>query len=188
MQGRESLLQAVTRRHFFRNCGSGIGAVALAGLLNENLFGADEPTAEASAVKPPHFAPRAKRVIYLHMAGAPTQLDLFDPKPTLAKFDGQPIPDEYTHGDRFAFIKTTPKALGSPYQFARHGQCGMDISELLPHTARVVDNLAFVRSMHTDHFNHAPAQLFVQTGSQLQGRPSFGSWVTYGIGSENRDL
>lgn len=187
MDGQPNLLQAITRRHFFKHCGSGIGAVALAGLLNEKLF-ADDPGADPLAIRPPHFAPRAKRVIYLHMAGAPSQLDLFDPKPTLVKFNGQPIPEQYTQGDRFAFIKTTPKALGSPHKFARYGQSGMDLSELLPHTAKVVDDLAFIRSMHTDQFNHAPAQLFVHTGSQLQGRPSFGSWVTYGLGSENRDL
>jgi len=142
----------------------------------------------ALAAKPPHFRARAKRVIFLHMAGAPSQIDLFDPKPMLAKHDGQPAPEELIRGERFAFIRGTPKCLKSPYRFERHGRCGMELSELLPHTAGIADDLCLVRSMHTDHFNHAPAQLFVHTGSQLAGRPSMGSWVTYGLGTENQDL
>jgi hypothetical protein len=122
------------------------------------------------------------------MAGAPSQLDLFDRKPKLTEFDRQPIPDSFTKGERFAFIKGTPKILGSPYKFARHGKSGTELSELLPRLATVVDDIAVVRSLHTDHFNHAPAQLFVHTGSQIQGRPSMGSWVTYGLGTENTDL
>ncbi|MCE7974201.1 MAG: DUF1501 domain-containing protein [Leptolyngbya sp. PLA1] len=140
------------------------------------------------AAKPPHFPARAKRVIFLHMAGAPSQIDLFDPKPMLARHDGQPAPEELIKGERFAFIRGTPKCLKSPYRFEKHGRCGMELSELLPHTAGIADELCLVRSMHTDHFNHAPAQLFVHTGSQLAGRPSMGSWVTYGLGTENQDL
>ncbi|HEY8747228.1 MAG TPA: DUF1501 domain-containing protein [Tepidisphaeraceae bacterium] len=185
-------LKALTRRQFFKNCSTGMGAVALASLLNQRASAEptkpQPPAQEPLSIKPPHFAPRAKNIIYLHMAGAPSQLDLFDHKPKLQEFDRQPIPDSFTKGERFAFIKGTPKILGSPYKFARHGQSGTQLSELLPRLATVVDDIAVVRSMHTDHFNHAPAQLFVHTGSQLQGRPSMGSWVTYGLGTENTDL
>ncbi|HEX4792418.1 MAG TPA: DUF1501 domain-containing protein [Humisphaera sp.] len=183
-------LKAITRRQLFRRCGTGMGAIALTSLLNENLFGATSSAPELDPLAPraPHFAPRAKNIIYLHMAGAPSQLDLFDNKPKLAEYNGQPIPDSLTKGERFAFIKGTPKVLGSPYKFARYGQGGVELSELLPHLATVADDIAVVKSMHTDQFNHAPAQLFVHTGSQIQGRPSMGSWVTYGLGTENRDL
>lgn len=185
-------LLALTRRQFFCRCTAGVGAAALASMLGvEGARGAalaggagDGPL----AARPPHFAAKAKRVIFLHMAGAPSQIDLFDPKPMLAKHDGQPAPEELIRGERFAFIRGTPKCLKSPYRFERHGRCGMELSELLPHTAGIADELCLVRSMHTDHFNHAPAQLFVHTGSQLAGRPSMGSWVTYGLGTENQDL
>jgi hypothetical protein len=186
-------LKAVTRRQLFKNCSTGMGAVALASMLNGRLL-ANEAKAKAAApgaplaMKPSHFAPRAKNIIYLHMAGAPSQLDLFDPKPKLNEFDRKPIPESFTKGERFAFIKGTPKILGSPYKFQRHGKSGIVLSELLPGLARVADDISVVRSLHTDHFNHAPAQLFVHTGSQLQGRPSMGSWVTYGLGTENTDL
>jgi uncharacterized protein (DUF1501 family) len=136
-----------------------------------------------------HFAPRAKRIIYLFMAGAPSQLDLFDYKPALQKHDGDEIPQEFIpKGERFAFIKGTPRLLGSPYAFARHGQSGAEISELLPHTAKIADDIAILRSLHTTQFNHAPGQIFMNTGSQVIGRPSLGSWLTYGLGSESRDL
>jgi hypothetical protein len=193
MDPHDELLKAVTRRHFFQCCGSGVGVLALTSLLNERLL-ADEsertasPAAGPMAPRPPHFAARAERIIYLHMAGAPSQLELFDHKPCLAEQNGEPIPDDVVRGERFAFIQGKPRLLGSPYRFARHGACGAEISELLPHTASVADELAIVRSMRTDQFNHAPAQLFVHTGSQLAGRPSMGSWVTYGLGSENHDL
>ena len=134
------------------------------------------------------FAPKAKRVIYLFMAGAPSQLDLFDPKPELTKHDGQDIPEEFVKGERFAFIKGTPKLLGSPFKFKQHGQSGAEISELLPHLAKVADDIAIVRSMQTTQFNHAPAQIFMNTGHQVIGRPSLGSWLSYGLGSENSDL
>ncbi|CAG0959861.1 hypothetical protein PHYC_00665 [Phycisphaerales bacterium] len=180
-------LLAITRREFFARSVTGVGAIALASLLNESAGRAaqpDSPMLERS----PHFAPKIKRVVFLHMAGAPSQLDLFDPKPLLTELDGQPCPADIIKGERFAFTRGTPRVLRSPFTFARHGQCGAEISELLPHTASIADDLTIIRSMRTDHFNHAPAQLFVHTGSQLVGRPSMGSWVTYGLGSRNQDL
>ena len=168
------MLQEITRRHFFQQSGFGIGYAALRSLL-------DQPRQDVPA--------RAKRVIYLFMAGAPSQLDLFDHKPALREHDGSAIPDEFLpKGERFAFIKGTPKLLGSPYQFARHGASGAEISELLPHTAKIADDIAIVRSLHTTQFNHAPGQIFMNTGSQVIGRPSLGAWLTYGLGSESRDL
>src|SRR5580765_1489848 len=147
-------LKAITRRQLFRRCGTGMGAIALTSLLNNNLFGATASTSSLDPLAPkaPHFSPRAKNIIYLHMAGAPSQLDLFDPKPKLNEFDRQPIPESFTKGERFAFIKGTPKILGSPYKFQRHGESGIVLSELLPGLAKVADELAVIRSMHTDHF------------------------------------
>jgi len=174
-----ALLAASTRRHFFKQSGFGIGAAALSGLLR-----ADTPT----SAKAPMFAAKAKSVIYLFMAGAPSQVDLLDPKPTLQKYDGQNIPDEFVKGERFAFIKGKPKLLGSPFEFTRCGQSGAEVSELLPHLKSVADDIAVVRSMHTTQFNHAPAQIFMNTGFQIIGRPSMGSWMTYGLGSECKDL
>ena len=136
----------------------------------------------------PHFAPRAKRVIYLHMAGSPPTLDLFDYKPELVRRHGEPCPDSFLKGKRFAFTSGVPTLLGTPRQFAQHGDCGMWVSDALPRLAKLTDKLTFVRSMWTDQFNHAPAQLLLYTGSPRQGRPSMGSWATYGLGSENRDL
>jgi hypothetical protein len=189
MQNRQEDLQQITRRHFFKQAGFGIGSLALASLLNENLFA--EPAQSAQnpfAPKPPHFAPKVKNIIYLFMAGAPSQIDLFDYKPKLKQYNGQDIPEEFIKGERFAFIKGTPKLLGSPYEFKPRGQSGAYISELLPHTAGVADDLAIIRSMHTTQFNHAPAQIFMNTGHQIVGRPSVGSWLTYGLGTESRDL
>lgn len=182
-------LLAVTRREFFCRCTAGVGLAALSTMLGEAALGA--PPGEAPdplAVRPPHYAPRAKRVIFLHMAGAPSQIDLFDPKPALERYDGEPAPAELIKGERFAFIRGTPTCLKSPYRFEARGKCGMEMSELLPYIGSIADDICLIRSMHTDHFNHAPAQLFVHTGSQLAGRPSMGSWMTYGLGSENRDL
>jgi hypothetical protein len=175
----------VTRRTFLRRAGLGFGAIGL-----QSLLAGSQPGAGASphAVRPPHFAPRAKRVIYLHMVGAPSQLDLFDHKPALAKHDGQPCPDEFIRGKRFAFLRGHPTIAASRYRFQHYGKSGAEISELLPNLARVADELAIVKSVHTDEFNHAPAQLFLHTGFGRLGRPSFGSWVTYGLGSENEDL
>ncbi|MEW5974982.1 MAG: DUF1501 domain-containing protein [Acidobacteriota bacterium] len=184
------VLKAITRRHFFRDCGLGLGVTALASLLCEPADAAEPGRSSAGSLasKSPHHPPKAKNVIYLFMAGAPTQLDLFDYKPYLNRYNGDAIPEEIVKGERFAFIKGTPKLLGSPYRFSRHGRTGAELSELLPHTARIVDDIAIVKSMTTDAFNHAPAQLFVNTGATQLGRPSMGAWVTYGLGSESQDL
>ncbi|MGH9843937.1 MAG: DUF1501 domain-containing protein, partial [Blastocatellia bacterium] len=176
----------VTRRHFFKDCGVGIGSIALTSLLNDNLFGQSAIRNPQSAIR--HFAPKAKNVIFLFMAGGPSQLDLFDPKPLLTKYNDKPIPEELVKGERFAFIKGTPLCLGSPFKFAKHGQSGAVVSELLPHLAKHADELAVIRSMQTTQFNHAPAQIFMNTGHQIIGRPSMGSWLLYGLGSENKDL
>ena len=184
---RQEALKFITRRHFFKQATYGIGQVALAALLDERLF-ADPAPQNPLAPKRPHFAPKAKSVIFLFMAGAPSQLDLFDYKPALVKYNGQPIPDEYVKGERFAFIKGTPKLLGTPHTFAPQGKCGQMMSNLMPHLAEVADELAVIRSMRTEQFNHAPGQIYMNTGVQLIGRPSMGSWITYGLGTENSDL
>src|SRR5947207_2660907 len=180
-------LRAITRRHFFRQSGFGIGGLALTSLLDHPVFAqkAENPLAP----KAPHFAPKAKNIIYLFMAGAPSQLDLFDNKPTLQTHDGQEIPAEFIpKGERFAFIKGTPRLLGSPFTFKRYGQSGAELSELLPHLATIADEIAIVKSVNTTQFNHAPGQIFMNTGSQVFGRPSIGSWLTYGLGTDSRDL
>src|SRR5919201_1021362 len=182
-----TVLREITRRHFFKQSGFGIGGLALSALLDEKLFAQQPPSQLAS--RAPHFAPKAKQIIYLFMAGAPSQIDLFDPKPTLQQHNGEEIPAEFIpKGERFAFIKGTPRLLGSPFTFGRHGQSGAELSELLPHLATVADDIAIVRSVHTTQFNHAPEQIFMNTGSQVFGRPSIGSWLTYGLGSDSRDL
>jgi hypothetical protein len=187
----DSPIARQTRRHFFRDCGVGLGKIALASLLANDLAGqasAAEPAASPFAPKSPHFPATAKRVIYLFMAGAPSQLDLFDYKPKLAELQGKPIPPSVIKGQRYAFIQPDAAVLGPQYKFARHGESGAEISEILPHLPKVVDDLAFVKSVHTDLFNHAPAQLFMNTGDGVPGRPSMGSWLSYGIGSEANDL
>ncbi len=181
-------LRGATRRHFFRECGVGVGKIALASLMMESGLLAAPPAVDPLAPRPPHFAPKAKRVIYLFMAGAPSQLDLFDHKETLKKYDGQPVPAEVVKGQRYAFIRPDASLMASRFRFARHGRCGSELSEMLPNLAKVVDEIALVKSMHTDQFNHAPAQIFINSGSSLPGRPSMGSWVTYGLGSEASDL
>ena len=132
-----------------------------------------------------HFAPKAKRVIFLHMAGAPSQLELFDYKPELTKLDGKPCPEEFLEGKKFAFIQGVPKMLGSVYPFHKAGETGQWISDRLPHTEKIIDELCVIKSMHTDQFNHAPAQLLMHTGNANLGNPSIGSWVTYGLGAEH---
>jgi len=180
-------LRDITRRHFFKHSGFGIGALALSALIDDTLFAEQAPS--PLAPRPPHFAPKAKNIIYLFMAGAPTQVDLFDYKPALQKHNGEEIPAEFVpKGERFAFIKGTPRLLGSPFTFSTHGQSGAELSELLPHLATIADQIAIVRSVHTTQFNHAPGQIFMNTGSQVFGRPSIGSWLTYGLGSDSRDL
>jgi hypothetical protein len=179
-------LRAITRRHFFKQSGFGIGGLALSALLDEKLFAQGH---SPLAWRAPHFAPKAKHVVYLFMAGAPTQLDLFDNKPALQKHDGQEIPAEFIpKGERFAFIKGTPRLLASPFAFKKYGESGAELSELLPHLATIADEIAIVRSVHTTQFNHAPGQIFMNTGSQVFGRPSIGSWLTYGLGSDGHDL
>lgn len=172
------------RRAFLRQSGLSLGSAAL-GLL---LGGGSSATAAAGRDLLPHFARRAKHVIYLHMIGAPSQLDLFDHKPALQEYDGQPCPEELTRGKEFAFIGGELTLAGSPYRFGRHGESGQTISELLPHLAGVADDIAIVRSVRTEEINHAPAQMFLHSGFSGGGRPSFGAWVTYGLGSESEDL
>ncbi len=179
--------QNVTRRAFLKRSGLGFGAMALSSLLADS-FAADLSPSSGAGIRAPHFAPRAKRVIYLHMVGAPSQLDLFDSKPALQKYDGKPCPDDFIRGKRFAFLRGHPNIAASRFAFERHGRSGAELSILLPHLAKVADELAIVKSLHTDEFNHAPAQLFLHTGFGRLGRPSVGSWVTYGLGSENQDL
>jgi len=182
----------ITRRHFFSQCGIGVGKIALAGLLADGLgrparAGGTTPTGPL-APRPPHFPGKARAVIQLFMAGAPSQLDMFDHKPKLAAIEGKPIPPEVIGGQRYAFIRPDAAVLGPRFRFSRHGRCGAELSEVLPHLATVVDEIAIVRSCRTDQFNHAPAQLFMNCGFAQPGRPSLGSWVTYGLGSESDEL
>lgn len=174
------------RRGFLGASGFSLGSIALAEMISqEATFAAEQ---NPLAPRQPHFAPRAKHVIYLHMVGAPSQLDLFDPKPELVKRHNQPCPEEVTRDRDFAFIGKTSTLAGSPWVFHPHGQSGQMMSELLPHLASVADELAVIRSMHTDEINHAPAQMFLHSGFGRGGRPSLGSWVTCGLGSESQDL
>ncbi len=173
----------IARRHFLHDCGIGLGKIAFAGLLTD-AFAASNPF----AVKQPHFTPKAKRVIHMFMAGAPSHLDLFDYKPALAKLEGKPLPPSVIGGQRYAFIRPDAAVMGPQFKFAKHGQCGAEIAEVLPHLAEVVDDICFVRSVKTDQFNHAPAQIFFNTGFSQPGRPSLGSWALYGLGAETQDL
>ena len=190
MDLRLARLQQMTRRHFVRESQLGLGAVALASLLARD---APADTGKDRAMDPlaprkSHFAPRATRVIYLHLTGSPPHLDLFDYKPELVKRDGQPCPETFTKGKRFAFTSGTPKLLGTPRKFAQHGQSGVWMSDAIRRLHAVADELCVVQSMHTDQFNHAPAELLLYTGSPRSGRPSMGAWVTYGLGTENENL
>jgi Protein of unknown function (DUF1501) len=184
----EQFLQEQTRRHFFRQCGVGVGAMALADLVASSANA--DPSGNPLAPKPPHFPPRAKRVIYLFMAGGPSQLDMFDHKPALNRLNGQPIPPSYLEGKRFAFMDSSHRInlLGTRRSFDQYGQSGAWVSDLLPYTSKIVDELTFIRTCKTDLFNHAPAKLFMNTGTGQFGRPSMGSWLTYGLGSECKDL
>jgi hypothetical protein len=174
----------LTRRHFLRDGALGLGAVDLA-----SLSGTAEPArSDPLAPQPPHFPAKAKNIIVLHMSGAPPHLDMFDYKPELVKRTGENCPDSLLKGQRFAFTSGVPKLLGTPQKFARHGKSGAWISAALPELAKVADDLTFIKSMYTEQFNHAPAELLLYTGSPNQGRPSAGSWVTYGLGSESKDL
>lgn len=184
--------QRLARRDFFASCGLSMGSIALGQLMaRDGLMAADSDVATSInplAPRPPHFAPKAKRVIHLFMAGAPSQLELFDYKPKLQKLDGESIPQSFIENKRFAFLKADPKLLGTRRKFDRHGETGSEISECMPHLASVCDKVAFIKTMATDVFNHGPAKLFFNTGSPHYGRPSIGAWVTYGIGSESQDL
>ncbi|MGV3772883.1 MAG: DUF1501 domain-containing protein [Verrucomicrobiales bacterium] len=177
----------ISRRYFFKDCGVGLGAMALAQLLGATVTGA-EATVDPLATKNPHFKPRAKRVIYLFQAGAPSQLELFDHKPTLTKYDGKTVPPEIVKDQIYAFIRPDSALLASTFKFHKHGKSGAEISEALPHLSKVADDITIIKSMNTHAFNHAPAQILMNTGSTLFGRPSLGAWVTYGLGSESQNL
>lgn len=182
-------LQHQTRRHFLNNCSIGLGGLWLASQTNPALGAAlHKDPASHFAPAAPHFAPKAKRIIYLHMAGAPSQLELFDHKPELGKLDGKDCPSEFLEGKQFAFIQGVPKMLGSVFPFHKAGQSGQWISDRMPHLEGVIDEICFIKSMWSDQFNHAPAQLLLHTGSQNPGSPSAGAWTTYGLGSENQNL
>jgi hypothetical protein len=176
-----------SRRWFLRECGLGIGKVAAASLLTNALLPGARAM-EALTPKQPHFTGKAKRVIHLFMSGAPSQLDLFDNKPELAKLEGKPLPPSVIGGQRYAFIRPDAAVLGPRFKFSKAGQAGAEISEMLPHLREVVDDICIVKSMKTDQFNHAPAQIFLNTGFAQPGRPSLGSWTIYGLGSETQNL
>ena len=192
-EANEMAMRFFTRRHFLRESAMGLGALALGSLLGcsssssktvENVFDPANPLMP----RMPMFPGKAKSVIYMHMAGAPSQLELFDYKPELMKLDGQECPPSLLEGKRFAFIRGVPKMLGPQASFRQHGQSGAWVSENLPHFSTVVDEVSFLKAMTTDQFNHAPAQLLMHSGSARLGRPSMGSWVTYGLGTENQNL
>src|SRR6185503_3730803 len=188
---RSEAAKYITRRWFFRQCGVGLGSVALASLLGaEKAHATGQPTAARNALAPraSHYAGKAKRVIYLFMGGAPSQLDLFDFKPSLKKYNGQPVPKEVVMGQKYAFIRPDAALFASDFKYARHGECGLELSEALPHLAEVADDIALVKSMHTEAFNHAPGQVMMQTGSMQFGRPCLGAWTLYGLGSESHNL
>jgi hypothetical protein len=188
---RREQLNQITRRHFLRDCTTGLGGMWLAsqGLASATgkpaiLRNTDDPLVSLA----PALAPKAKRVIFLHMVGAPSQLDLFDYKPELKRLNGQECPKEFLEGKRFAFIQGVPKMLGPQFEFNQYGKCGAWVSDRLPHIARHVDKMCFIKTMQTDQFNHGPAELLVHTGNQNLGYPSIGSWVTWGLGTDNRNL
>lgn len=192
----EARLSAITRKHFLFECVAGVGGIALGAMFGGCMrfpvpgrqAGIPADITEPLTPKIPHDAARAKSVIYLHMAGAPSQLELFEYKPTLNKFHNQPCPESLLQGKKFAFIKGIPKMLGSQADFKQHGESGAWVSDLLPHFSTVVDQVSFLKAVHTEQFNHGPAQLFMHTGHARLGRPSIGSWVTYGLGTENSNL
>ena len=180
---------STSRRWFLQQCGVGLGGIALSRLLdNQALASPSGLAADPLLAKQPHFQPQAKNVIFLFMAGAPSHLELFDNKPELTKFDGTIPPAELLAGYRAAFINPSSKLLGPKFKFSRHGECGAELSELLPHMAAIVDDITFIKSMTTDAINHAPGQILMNTGSQQFGKPSLGAWSLYGLGSESRDL
>ncbi|MCC6232676.1 MAG: DUF1501 domain-containing protein [Verrucomicrobiales bacterium] len=177
-------LRNSTRRRFLKDCAAGVGSLALASLLDQRVLAAAAPAASPQ----PHFAPKAKNIIYLFQSGGPSHLDLFDPKPELNRRHGQQVPEELVKNIRLAQIGKQASLLGSPYKFAQHGKSGAWISELMPHLAGIVDEVCFLRGFYSEAFNHDPATIFMNTGAQLAGRPAMGSWFSYGLGSENKDL
>jgi hypothetical protein len=186
-------LKLATRRHFFGQCGVGIGAIALNQLLARDGIAAPTPTVKLDPANPlapraGHFAPKVKNVIYLFMAGAPSQLELFDDKPKLRELHGQPPPPSLLEGKRFAFLKGNETLMGSKRRFERVGECGLTLSEMLPHFRQIVDEVCWLQGLTTDVFNHGPAKLFMNTGFPAPGRPAMGAWVTYGLGSESQNL
>ena len=191
MTQEDLLLRFVTRRHFFNRCGVGLGKLALLSLLSDDIF-AEPAGANPMQARPGHFPAKARNVIYLFMAGGPSQLELFDFKPSLQKYNNQAVPDSLIAGKRFAFMdsftKDKPKLLGTSRAFKQHGHGGAWVSDLLPHVAGISDEVCFLKGVSTENFNHGPAKCFVNTGSTRFGRPSMGSWITYGIGSESSDL
>ncbi|HVZ98303.1 MAG TPA: DUF1501 domain-containing protein, partial [Chitinophagaceae bacterium] len=193
-EANERVLHFYTRRHFIKESAMGLGALALGSLLHSCGFGSSSGNnivfdpAHPLAPKMPMFPGKAKSVIYLHMAGAPSQLELFDYKPDLMKLDGQDCPKSLLEGKRFAFIRGIPKMLGPQAKFAQHGESRAWVSENMPHLSTIVDEITFLKACTTDQFNHAPAQLLVHTGGPRLGRPSIGAWTTYGLGTENQNL
>src|SRR5713226_8462069 len=181
----------LTRRDFLVSSARGVGGIAFASLLaGDGLLASEAKKRSGSApanplaLRPSHFAPKAKQCIFLYMEGGVSQIDLFDPKPKLTELNGQKLPESMTKNVRFAFIqKDSATLLGSPHKFRRFGQCGMELSELLPRVGGCADDLALVRSMHTEAFNHHPGELLMYTGTQNLGRPSMGTWITYALGS-----
>ncbi|MCA9059182.1 MAG: DUF1501 domain-containing protein, partial [Planctomycetaceae bacterium] len=187
---------STARRWFLEQCGVGLGTAALASLLaDEQTLPSSHITAPGEiaptdplAVRQPHFAPRAKAIIHLFMAGAPSQLELFDHKPLLKELEGRPLPASVIGDQRYAFIQPDAAVLGPQFEFQKHGQSGAEVSSAVPHLAKIADDICLIRSVHTDQFNHAPAQIKFMTGFSQPGRPSIGSWLLYGLGSETRDL
>jgi hypothetical protein len=188
MPGKLERALDITRRHFLGACPVGLGGLALGLLTGQGKPRAAEPANVPMTPRPPHFTPKVKNVIYLHMAGSPPHLDLFDYKPELVRRNGQDCPQQFLRGRRFAFTSGTPKLLGTPQRFTQHGRSGAWVSEALPQLATIADDLTFIKSLHTDQFNHAPAELLLFTGSPQFGRPALGSWAIYGLGSENQNL
>jgi uncharacterized protein (DUF1501 family) len=181
----------MTRRGFLTSSASGLGLLALSSLLREEglLAAPGEEAFNPMALRAPHFAPRAKNCIFVFLFGGPSQMDLFDPKPLLNQMDGEPLPESLTKNVRFAFLeKETARLMGSPRTFSRFGQSGLEFSDLLPHLSTCADDIAMIRSMHTEAFNHSPGELVMSTGVPLHGHPSIGSWLTYGLGSPSRNL
>ncbi|MBN9688945.1 MAG: DUF1501 domain-containing protein [Verrucomicrobia bacterium] len=180
-------LRQTTRRRFLQNCGTGMGSLALASLLNDKLFAASPSTTSAQPFGP-HFAPKAKNIIYLFQSGGPSHLDLFDYKPELNKRDGKPVPEDLVKNIRLAQIGKNASLLGTRYKFAQYGQSGVWLSELMPQLQTITDDVCFLQGFYSEAFNHDPATIFMNTGAQLSGRPAMGSWFSYGLGSENQDL